>query len=263
MLTIRQHTILGQIQFTCLGFVCMHILLVLEAVRLSQAQSKHVRLWHVFAISFADRSPAALNWPNHRGTATAFPLSAFGLSAFFFATISSLAFPDNTSDLLLLLAALTFAMCFISGFFLRVIPHSEGYSIIPNPIERSISNSSNLLERTKSEESRHSTGRLSYEPGMQSETDSFHDDTSKAPAIQLNESEAPNLGAEETSSLLSKSSGSGPGDIPYRDENAKPTTGHDSHRLDIRGLALLSKTKFWQLWIMMGLLAGIGLMTIK
>lgn len=27
---------------------------------------------------------SALNWPSHRGTATAFPLAAFGLSAFFF-----------------------------------------------------------------------------------------------------------------------------------------------------------------------------------
>jgi nitrate/nitrite transporter NarK len=26
---------------------------------------------------------SALNWPHHRGTATAFPLAAFGLSAFF------------------------------------------------------------------------------------------------------------------------------------------------------------------------------------
>jgi hypothetical protein len=36
-----------------------------------------------------------------------------------------------------------------------------------------------------------------------------------------------------------------------------------SHCLDITGLALLYKTQFWQLWILMGLLTGVGLMTIK
>ena len=72
-----------------------------------------------------------------------------------------------------------------------------------------------------------------------------------------------NQGSEETSSLLSRSSASGPGDIPYRDGSAGLEANRDSHRADIRGLALLSKMKFYQLWLMMGLLTGIGLMTIK
>ena len=33
--------------------------------------------------------------------------------------------------------------------------------------------------------------------------------------------------------------------------------------IDITGLALLSKSEFWQLWVLMGLLTGVGLMTIK
>jgi hypothetical protein len=36
-----------------------------------------------------------------------------------------------------------------------------------------------------------------------------------------------------------------------------------SHYPDIRGLALLSKPEFWQLFLIMALLSGIGLMTIK
>jgi hypothetical protein len=36
-----------------------------------------------------------------------------------------------------------------------------------------------------------------------------------------------------------------------------------SHRVDIRGLRLLSSLEFWQLFSIMGILAGIGLMTIK
>lgn len=40
---------------------------------------------------------SASNWPMHRGTATAFPLSAFGLSAFFYTTLAGLVWPNDTS----------------------------------------------------------------------------------------------------------------------------------------------------------------------
>ena len=36
-----------------------------------------------------------------------------------------------------------------------------------------------------------------------------------------------------------------------------------SHRVDIRGLKLLRTAEFWQLFSIMGILTGIGLMTIK
>lgn len=68
----------------------------------------------------------ALNWPLHRGTATAFPLAAFGLSAFFFTALSSVAFGDDTSDFLLLLAGGTFVLTFFPLFFITV-PHAEAY----------------------------------------------------------------------------------------------------------------------------------------
>ena len=101
---------------------------------------------------------------------------------------------------------------------------------------------------------------MSHEPGTQPETISYGDDTPKDPTV-FSEPEGPNGGTEETSSLLSKSSG--PGDVPYQNGNAGPETNRDSHHADIRGLALLSRMKFYQLWLMMGLLTGIGLMTIK
>ena len=74
---------------------------------------------------------SALNWPHHRGTATAFPLAAFGLSAFFFSIFAQYIFPGSTGDFLLLLAAGTFGMTFISFFFLRVLPHSAYSAIRP------------------------------------------------------------------------------------------------------------------------------------
>ena len=211
------------------------------------------------SLSSTDRDPAALNWPHSCGTATAFPLAAFGLSALFFSAISSLAFPDNTSDLLLLLSIATFLMTFIGTFFLRVIPTTASYATIPKE-ERSGSDSSTLLKRTRSTDSKYSAGRVSHEPGTQPETISYGDDTPKDPTV-FSEPEGSNGGTEETSSLLSKSSG--PGDVPYQNGNAGPETNRDSHHADIRGLALLSRMKFYQLWLMMGLLTGIGLMTIK
>lgn len=67
----------------------------------------------------------------------------------------------------------------------------------------------------------------------------------------------------EESSLLSKSSGSCPGDTSYEEDKAKNATNHDSHDVDIRGLALLSHMKFYLLWLELGILASIGLMTIN
>lgn len=201
-----------------------------------------------------------MNWPDHRGTATAFPLSAFGLSAFFFASVSSLAFPDNTLSLLLLLAIATFTIPFVGSFLLRIVPVPQSYDALPSSPERSGSDASTLLQRTKSEDSRHSVRALSHEPGTQHH--SFHEGVPKDPSY-FNQHEAPSQGTEETSSLLSKSSGSCPGDIPYEEDGAKNAKDHDSHDVDIRGLALLSHQSFYLLWLLLGLLTGIGLMTIN
>ena len=64
----------------------------------------------------------------------------------------------------------------------------------------------------------------------------------------------------ESSSLLSSTSG--PGDVtPQR--TRKADANHDIRHVDIRGFALLPHAEFWQLFLMLGLLTGIGLMTIK
>ena len=73
---------------------------------------------------------AALNYPLSRGTATAFPLAAFGLSAFIFSTIGMFGLRDDTSKLLLLLAAGTVALPTASFVFLNVFP-SDQYHPLP------------------------------------------------------------------------------------------------------------------------------------
>ena len=73
----------------------------------------------------------ASNWPQHRGTATAFPLSGFGLSAFAFTMIGGFVFPNDVGGLLLLLATGTFSMVFVGMFFLRMTPPAPQYQSVP------------------------------------------------------------------------------------------------------------------------------------
>lgn len=106
---------------------------------------------------------SALNWPHHRGTATAFPLAAFGLSAFFFSSISTLLAPGDVGDFLMLLATGTFGLVFITFFFLRVYPHSAYTALKATEDAEGVE--SNLLHRTKSEDSKRARRSVDVEPG--------------------------------------------------------------------------------------------------
>ncbi|KAI9693234.1 MAG: hypothetical protein M1822_005230 [Bathelium mastoideum] len=173
---------------------------------------------------------AGVNWPSHRGTATAFPLSGFGLSAFFFTTLSDLAFPDDTGGYLLMLAIGTTVLVLVSLPFMRILPTSPYTAVSPD--DEGDRRDSNQLHRPKS------APRIYTDQEVQS---GRRDD-------------------DEMSSLLSSSSG--PGDIAARQDLSKKQN-LSSHHADITGLALFSQFKFWQLFLMMALLAGVGLMTIN
>lgn len=222
---------------------------------------------------------SALNWPHHRGTATAFPLAAFGLSAFFFSLFGGVLFPGNTSAFLTLLAAGTFTLIFSGFFFLKVYPHTSYHSI---PSTGSALSESQQLHRTISGEakaaSRRQGGRRApdAEPGTSPTTYTTpaatagpsqdpltpaHDeaDVEAAHPRALDGGPTPEAEADETSSLMSKSSSSLAGEV-YVPNSVDLDR---SHRIDIRGWRLLSSVDFWQLFSIMGILAGIGLMTIK
>ncbi|RMY69805.1 hypothetical protein D0863_06215 [Hortaea werneckii] len=136
---------------------------------------------------------SASNWPNHRGTATAFPLSAFGLSAFFYTAMSGYFFPNDTSGLLLLLAVGTVGMIFIGMFFLQIIRPNSPYEALPTDERPALARKDSNRMRRTSTHSRHSS----------------------------------------------------------KDRNGEG------------GFRLLQTPKFWQLFVMLGLLCGVGLMTIN
>ncbi|QRD05999.1 hypothetical protein JI435_134180 [Parastagonospora nodorum SN15] len=145
----------------------------------------------------ASLKTATLNWPTHRGTATACPLAAFGLSAFFYTVIAGFAFPGDTSGLLMLLSLATSLLVLVSIPFLIVVDHQKGADYAALPTSENGRRNSNLLHRAKSHGTRY-----------------------KASAV------------------------------PQPENN-------------VTGLALLYKPDFWQLWVLLGLLTGVGLMTIN
>lgn len=185
---------------------------------------------------------SALNWPHHRGTATAFPLAAFGLSAFFYTLLSGLAFPGKTSSLLLLLSVGTSCLVLVSVPFLHIVGHNARYSVLPTNEDSSglPGRDSNQLHRTKSGGGKYSGSSLPQQEQV--------DDNSQ---------DVGSVDADENSSLMS-----GPGDISAEDD-ARIHGTHHSHRPDVTGLALLLKIEFWQLWTLLGVLTGVGLMTIN
>ncbi|KAI0478772.1 MFS general substrate transporter [Xylariaceae sp. FL0804] len=229
---------------------------------------------------------SALNWPHHRGTAIAFPLAAFGLSAFFFSLVASIFFPGSPSKFLMLLSTGTFGMSFVGFFFLRVLPHQSPYQALPDA-DPGLADSQEL-RRTVSQESKASQGgRNPSEPGMfpgvkvhsttkvtpdapdqgpkldeTGEASPEHPGPSRARDVEAAVVAAlPDNEADESSSLLSNSSSSSSlaGDVPVQNS----VDLDRSHRIDIRGMRLVKSLEFWQLFSIMGILSGIGLMTIN
>lgn len=98
---------------------------------------------------------ATLNWPTHRGSATACPLAAFGLSAFFYTLIAGLAFPGDTSSLLMLLSLATSLLVLVSIPFLIVVDHQKGADYAVLPTSERVRRDSNVLHKAKSHGTRY------------------------------------------------------------------------------------------------------------
>lgn len=189
---------------------------------------------------------AAVNFPDHRGTATAFPLAAFGLSAFFFATIA-LALPHDESYFLLLLATGTVVLPAVSFFFLHTPPIGGQYEQLPQ-------HESQRLHRTRSTDDRAQiSGSSTGTPNKQASS------TIQASVVTpYADSDSPE-GDSEASSLLSTPPSPTNPDGKSTDASADASPPD----LDIRGMKLLPHKEFWLLFGLLALMCGIGLMTIN
>lgn len=195
------------------------------------------------------------------------------MSAFFWSSLSTAIFKDDTGRFLLLLALGTFFLNLISIPFLRIMPVNDPYSPLSSS-ESSIE--SRRLRRTKSSE--HSPHLAESDgPGMPSSSTLETQPSARGRSQSIvsnpnSHSILHNHDHGETSSLVSKT-GSRPSQESvnggHHNHNAEEDlddlsdTGMDSPHPDIRGLAMLGRVEFWQLFLTMALLSGLGLMTIK
>ncbi|KAL2280490.1 hypothetical protein FJTKL_12481 [Diaporthe vaccinii] len=204
---------------------------------------------------------SALNWPHHRGTATAFPLAAFGLSAFFFSLIGGFLFPGDTGDFLLLLAYGTAGMTFLGFWFLRVIPHHGSYqSVAADEDEGKVRSDAPFVEPADQE-----SGTAPAAPKNPYDLTSGRtgDGEGEGGSSTLTTAASSKIVAEtddsdETSSLVSSKGSSVAGEVYVQNVDMDR-----SHLVDIRGWQILRSLEFWQFFAIMGILAGIGLMTIN
>jgi hypothetical protein len=182
----------------------------------------------------------------------------------------------------MVLAYGTFLLTFVGFFFLRVLPHSAYHSVPSGSSSRGISDSQ-LLRRASSDDAKFrrsvSGDRSDPEAGTSPTVPSAKpahtpceeggevvpsSEPSAASTLRLAMPEAlhsdyPDEHAvDETSSLVSSAS-SLPGDILVQSS----VDMDRSRRIDIRGVQMLRLPEFWRLFSIMGILAGIGLMTIK
>ncbi|KHJ34242.1 putative mfs transporter [Erysiphe necator] len=175
---------------------------------------------------------SALNWPENRGTATAFPVAAFGLSAFLFSSFGQVIVSGNTSSFLLLLAIGTFGLNFVGFPFLRIIKVPENI-LVPAA-------TGNYLVKRKLYNSK-------------------PDETASNSQLALvnEDGSASGSGADETALLLLDATLVNP-----IDDQESSRIDYDS-TLQISGIKLLSQVEFWHLFSLLGIFAGIALMTIN
>jgi MFS family permease len=200
---------------------------------------------------------SAQNFPNHRGTATGFPLAAFGLSAFLFSLVGSLVFPGDTSGFILLLAVGTPTLVIICYFFLRVVPHSGLYSAIPGTERRGSVVINPASESNKDEDARGVGQSLAYESEEEAYSSTYHlrhHHESDIGSTSIPKTAAATPSSDEEDDFLSEASSL---------VSKPPRQLTIDTQLDIKGLKLIVYPGFWELWILLSLLAGTGLMTIN
>jgi hypothetical protein len=172
----------------------------------------------------------------------------------FWSNISTLIFKDDTGRFLLLLALGTSILSFCSIPFLRILA-SEPYSSIPHsgPESRRLHNPTDLRSVPEGSEDPDLHGSTAYEYDQYPAHARSHSNVSNSRQFTND---------DERSSLVNKNDHTRPS-FDTLDDDFLDEVAIESHHPDIRGLAMLPKVEFWQLFLTMALLSGIGLMTIN
>ena len=143
-------------------------------------------------------------------------------------------------------------MILLSSFALRTVPTVAVYTALSTmPTSNGRSNSSTLL-RTKSASGRPSKRDVSPEPGTQYAALSGAKSSRSSLLDDASDSEAPELAKSDAE------------DFYHRDPEASESkAAHESLFADVRGFAMIKHSEFYELFLLVGMLTGVGLMTIK
>jgi hypothetical protein len=191
---------------------------------------------------------AAVNFPHHRGSATALPLAAFGLSAFFFSTVAGI-ISNDTDEFLLVMSLGAFLMTFVPCFILRTVPISSEYTAVPT------SNTRNGRRGASKSKLRDGSRKRDRSSGPDTRYESINA-SSSASNIRGRSVERFALDGSRKDARSSL-------DELIPEEAVHANSSHHSLYADVRGLQMFKYVEFYELFMLVGLLTGIGLMTIK
>lgn len=201
---------------------------------------------------------AALNFPESRGTAVAFPLAAFGLSALLFSTMSAIYFPENTAGFLQLLGIGTSLLCLVNIPFVRF----PAPSVSEKPLLNHQDIQSALAASTKygTTEGRVTDREIPSRKDSQSTLTAPFSSGILTPRV---DSARPNSDSS-TPAMYSPVTLFGNGvksDIDDITGSLSPSTPVLTER-NLTGWQLVRTAEFWSQFIILGLLAGVGQMYI-
>ena len=202
---------------------------------------------------------AAMNFPTHRGTATAFPLAGFGLSAFFFSTVAGV-ISNDADEFLLVVSIGTSAMIVFPCFILRTHALPPTYTAVPSEPPQESRRGSQTAPKSKARaESR--KRETSLEPGTHLESNgtstSRLSSNSRGRSVERSDS-GPNPASKDNLDSLQEET-----QDESEDHVKEQHSAHHSLYADVRGFDMLKYSECYELFMLVGLLTGIGLMTIK
>ncbi|SNX81493.1 uncharacterized protein MEPE_00198 [Melanopsichium pennsylvanicum] len=197
---------------------------------------------------------------SRRGTATALVLSGFGLSAFFYSSLSHLLFPGNTGDYLLLLAFGSMTSMLIGLGLIKIIPPIDAIEV--GQVETATRGNGNYRRRRASSEISaratvwHQPEALSNDP-----TDDEEDEEEERLDPRSGAHASSSRTQDDTETNISESQGL----LTGRDESkrSKIRTEVDPAHIDISGRRLFKQIDFYLIFLVMTLVSGAGLLLIN
>lgn len=115
-----------------LGYFCVYLCYTYTVANMALLSLAMGTMGFGCVLSFyACVKAASVNFPDHKGTAGALPVSAYGLSAVAFSSIAAKFFSGNTGGLLRFLAIACGALAFVGSFFVRLFAKPVSYLELP------------------------------------------------------------------------------------------------------------------------------------